>query len=450
MKKRSLPLVNSVFSGVSSVFIALSGLYLLYVGPGGYEEIFQTKHRAFLILGGGYAAIMLVLLAEFALVGRLKLPTPGRMLKESSAAQRLALAYLALTWVSALVSEHWPGTALGLSRGEGAVTITIYCLVFLLLSVFGRKEKWMLPYFALIISLFDILCLVQLAGSNPFGLYAAGDNYYHTAFGSAETNIGTVGNTGLAAGLLCMVLPLLWVPILRSKEPKRWLLLVPLGLSAAVLLKIWVLAGLLGTAAGTAFALGLVTGLDRRKRRIYYIALAVLAAGTFGFVFFVDMGGGMLHEVHMLLRGQAQDSFGTGRLYIWRNVLERIPAQLLFGSGPDTMAAAGIEPFRRFDEGLGVLIEARIDTAHNEYLNILFHQGIFALAAFVGLLVCAGAKWLYRAETDAGAAALGTAMLCYCIQALFGISSYISAVYFWMILGLLCVRDENNREGVRK
>ena len=73
----------------------------------------------------------------------------------------------------------------------------------------------MLPYFALIISLFDILCLVQLAGSNPFGLYAAGDNYYHTAFGSAETNIGTVGNTGLAAGLLCMVLPLLWVPILR-------------------------------------------------------------------------------------------------------------------------------------------------------------------------------------------------------------------------------------------
>ena len=41
------------------------------------------------------------------------------------------------------------------------------------------------------------------------------------------------------------------------------------------------------------------------------------------------------------------------------------------------MLYGGLEAFTRYDEALGGTIIGRIDVAHNEYLNILYHQGNF-------------------------------------------------------------------------
>ena len=101
------------------------------------------------------------------------------------------------------------------------------------------------------------------------------------------------------------------------------------------------------------------------------------------------------------------------------------------------MILTGIEPFRRFDERTGKTIVSLIDAAHNEYLNILFHQGVFALAAYLGMLVSALALWIRRAAKSAPAAILGCGVLCYCIQALFGISQVITTPFFWVTLALL-------------
>ena len=101
------------------------------------------------------------------------------------------------------------------------------------------------------------------------------------------------------------------------------------------------------------------------------------------------------------------------------------------------MLLENIGSFSRFHEELGIMIEAQIDTAHNEYLNILFHQGLFAFAAYLAALVSAIKRWITSGSKDAAVAILGSAALCYCIQACFGISSCITAIYFWLTLGLL-------------
>jgi len=101
------------------------------------------------------------------------------------------------------------------------------------------------------------------------------------------------------------------------------------------------------------------------------------------------------------------------------------------------MSHAQLEAFTRYDPDKGVELVAEIDTAHNEYLNILFHQGIFALLAYLAALGIAAAKWIKHGNTAPAAAACGASVLCYCIQAFFGISMFLTAPFYWITLGLL-------------
>lgn len=426
-----------LFESVSAVYLILMvTAFLLWPGAAGYISISSAKFTLFLILCGGYAGLMILLHIEETLIGGMELPSPGKLWKGSSWTQRLVLLYLLLTWISALLSPHWPDTVLGVSRNEGALTITLYCLCFLFLSVYARVRPWMLSVLAAALLLFDVLCLVQMMGGNPFGLYPEGMNYFDANVRYSGAYLGTIGNVDHVASFLCVAVPLLWTALLRVKGRQRILWAVTLAVTLVVLLRMWVLAALVGVVLGGTLALPVaLPASDHCRRWVAAAAAAVLLLCLAG-VYLFDFGSGMLHELHELLRGRGQDSFGSGRLYIWRSVLKLVPERLWLGYGPDTMLLAGIEPFTRVDEALGTVIRARIDTAHNEYLNILFHQGLPALLAYVGALIAAAVKWIRR-RNDTVAACAGAAVLCYCVQALFGISVCITAPYFWLALALL-------------
>ena len=224
---------------------------------------------------------------------------------------------------------------------------------------------------------------------------------------------------------------------MRMKGKWRYLLLIPTAAALFVLLKMSVMAGLVGVFCGAVLALPIVLPVSARTRKIIAIAILALVVFTLVFLYVADIGGGMLHEAHELLHGNVSDTFGSGRIHIWKSVLEKIPDNLWFGTGPDTMSHAQLEAFTRYDPDKGIELVAEIDTAHNEYLNILFHQGVFALFTYLAALVLAAAKWIKRGNAEPAAAACGAAVLCYCIQALFGISMFLTAPFFWMTLGLL-------------
>lgn len=422
-------------------------VFLFYTGGTGFQGIADAKYGAFLTICGGYVACMALLMAEMALIGRFRLTPLRRLLAESSWLQRLMAVYLVVTWVSALFSPHFPVTVIGATRDEGALTITIYVLTFLLVSVYGRVEKWMLPLFAVSVSLFDILCILQLFGWNPFTLYPEGYNYFGANVHYSGAYLGTIGNVDLVAAFLCLVIPVFWVSLMRWRDRHRWFLLIPLGLSLFVLLKMWVLAGLVGVFAGGAVALCAVLPVSGRTRKGLWFLLVCGAALAVALVYLIDTGGGLLHEVHLLLHGQAEETFGSGRIHIWRNVLERIPEQFWLGSGPDTMQLAQLEPFSRYHEALDLMLVAEIDLAHNEYLNILFHQGIFALLAYLSALLPSAVEWLRRAKHNGAAAVVGSAVLCYCVQAFFSFSLCMVSPYFWIMLAFLEVTKKSTIYG---
>lgn len=439
--------VNKLFAGITSLFIyLLLSVYLFFCGANGYQGILSAKFSLFCVICGGYILLMGLLRIEYAFIGSVKFDSPLILLKRSSWTQRFVLAYLVFTWSSALLSPYAPETIVGISRYEGALTITIYGLCFLLVSAYARITSRTLIVFCVSVSLFGCLCIAQLAGLDPFQLYPAGYRYAdaYTAYPGAY--LGTIGNVDLTAAFLCIVIPILWTGLVRSKGRQRLLLLFPLSISVFILLKMSVLAGLVGVFAGGVLMLPVVLPLPPKRQKLMLAALLLLILLCMAVVYLTDFESGLLHEVHAGLHGDWEDTFGSGRIYIWKSVLSQVPSRPWFGFGPDTMLRAGIKPFTRYDETLDRLLVSQIDVAHNEYLNILFHQGVFALAAYLLALGSALWKWVRHSAADPVCAMLGGGVLCYSIQAFFGFSMCITAPFFWLALALLEDRTANRNE----
>ncbi|MBQ4577994.1 MAG: O-antigen ligase family protein [Clostridia bacterium] len=409
-------------------------VFLLFPGFHGYQQITRQKAVLFFLLTGGYILGALLLRLEDALAGkRQKKPLPPLGLTE-----KLVLGYWLLTAVSALLSPYPKTAFLGGARLEGLVTISLYCACCLLVSRHCRPKGWMLWLFAGAVSLNCLLAALQLLGYNPLGLYPAGMNYYDGFKLYAGQFLGTVGNVDMLSALLCVAIPVFAVGALKLRDRRRFLLLIPLALSLLVLFWAFVSGGVLSVILSAVLCAPVLAENGRLRKILALLTAAVLLLGLVGVYTVGDRVGGFVYEAHQVLHGNAEDGFGSGRIYIWRKALELVDGHLLLGSGPDTMMLRTDAVFERYDQRLGTTIRSLVDTAHNEYLNVLVHQGLPALLCFVGAIAAALALWVKRAPADPVSALCGAGVLCYGIQAFFGISSFLSAPYFWLSLAILC------------
>lgn len=437
---------KKVFSAVTSGYLAiLLSLYLLYPGTGGYQSITDQKWNAYLAVTGAYLLAMLLLRLELAAVGSAGLPGPKRLWRSTDLTQKLIFGYLLACAVSTLLSDHLPAAFTGSDRRDGLVAIALYSLSFLTVAATVKPKRWMLWVFAAAMSLNCCLCLVQLTGRNPLRLYPEGMTYYDANKKYAGEFLGTIGNVDILSALLSLSVPAFWTALLRLKGDRtRFLLLIPLALCLAVLLKAFVAGGILGIGGAVVLSAPLLFPGKRARKAAAAGVACLCVLGLLAVYFFGARFGGFLYEASELMHGNWSDEFGTGRVYIWRSVLPLVRERPLFGGGPDTLGLRTDAAFERFDESLGILIHSRIDNAHNEYLNILINEGLIALLLYLAALAASAGKWL-RTFSDRPAAALcGCAVLGYAIQALFGICSPITAPYFWMALAFLSAgRPEN-------
>lgn len=256
--------------------ILMSSLFLLYPGTQGFGEIAQAKYQMFLLLCGGYTALMLLLLAESALVSGKKCRNLKAVLKETNWTQRFLALYLLFTWLSALLSPYFPETVIGVSRYEGALTISIYVVCFFLVRAYGRIDRVLITVFGAAVTLFDLLCIAQLYGGNPFTLYPVGYGYADAGVAYSGAYLGTIGNVDLVAAFFCLAIPAFWAAMLRSRDWQRWLLSVPLALSLFVLVKMNVLAGFVGVFAGGAISYVVIAPVGETHRRALAAAFFAL------------------------------------------------------------------------------------------------------------------------------------------------------------------------------
>ena len=142
---------------ITMVYLAAMGsIYLLFPGMRGYSAIVSEKYPLFWILTGGYVIALVLILGEGVLVGAHTL-SPKGYFASNTWTERFCLAYLLLTWISALASPWFPETVGGVSRHEGALTITLSCLAFLLVVRWGRAKPLLLWIWAGSLSLCCLL-----------------------------------------------------------------------------------------------------------------------------------------------------------------------------------------------------------------------------------------------------------------------------------------------------
>jgi len=400
----------------------LIGFFPLVFSPDGLSDIFLTKRIFF------YSVTLLYLLAVFILcIVFQKMP-------RFNAASVFAVIYLVVTAISAVTSSSFPKTVFGVSRHEGLFTIFLYVLIFIAVSSFGSISKGHVYTLIGSSAIFGTVCALQLQGLNPFGLYPNGYTYFDGGVRYSGSYIGTIGNADFVGAYLCIVIPALFYILLRTRIKFRILAVIPLALLLYTVSKISVMAALVGLCAGTVVAIPIILKLKKRSSLIYSLSILSLGVMTLAFLREYDTGSGFLHEIHEILNGRISDEFGSNRIRIWKDVVSVIPEAPILGKGPDTMLLERFEKFSTFYPALNKTLTSTIDTAHNEYLNVLYHQGILGLAAYL-LTVFFSLKNAFRSRS-ALSRALCISLAAYLVQAFFGISICIVSPLFWTALAL--------------
>ena len=140
------------------------------------------------------------------------------------------------------------------------------------------------------------------------------------------------------------------------------------------------------------------------------------------------------YEVKDILHGNFDDTYGTKRMFIWKNTVKIVPKYILHGVGIDNFYYA-------FDGKPLIRKGVAYDKAHNEYLQILITEGIFGLLfylLFYAIIVIRGIKNNYKNREIY----LIIPVIGYLVQAFFNISVIEVAPIFYISLGL-CVERRN-------
>lgn len=169
----------------------------------------------FLVICGGYCAVIAFTLFQRFIFreGNLENSAARKMFADAGnkfyfAARAAAVVYLLFTLVSAFLSEYFPGTIIGLSRYDGALTAFIYILMFLFVSRYWSPRLRHTVVFGISVIIFDVVGLAQAMGHDPLGLYPDGLAWADRNVKYSGEFIATIGNSDLVSAFLCIAAPL--------------------------------------------------------------------------------------------------------------------------------------------------------------------------------------------------------------------------------------------------
>lgn len=450
-----------------------------------------------------YLAALVLAAAEVALTGGAGLRELLRPLTRLGGSRVCFLLYAVWAALSAACSEY-EGVWLGLGRYEGLLFILVCVAVYWAVSSYGRWDARLLALLGAVLFFNLILGLLQYAGMNPLGLFPEGVDFHDAFVLYNGRFLGTLGNVDVLGGFLCLTVPLFYGAYLISGRrcalaplaaggvllaladvdaayvglpaalalTLPWYCRVPnalpricraagtlaLSLAAggalyadrdtALCLRLSPVVLLLAVLGAAAVCFGVLAGRwerlcrpgsERLPRRLWAVLGAMAVLGV-GLLYLLPISSGTLGQVHQMLHGTVDPSFGSGRVRIWDEVVHLIGQAPLLGGGPDTLVARMGFTFTRYSQETGSMIEAAVDAAHNDFLNIAVNLGLPALAFYIGGLVCWLRGVVRHRPRAAGIILPGAAA--YLVQICFTVSASGVILLFWILLAL-CERDIN-------
>lgn len=400
-------------------------IFPLWLSPGGYTDITRWKFGFFVSV----TVLWAVLLIFFAVRGRFAPRFPRSF---------ALIVALGLAWSGVSAALSGEGVSLLGYRYDGLLVYALYALILLGFAGYGQFRKCYVYLVAASSTLCCILAVLQLCALNPLGLYPEGMDYYDSGVLYTGSFLGTVGNTNILGVFLCLSCLLTAFTALKYRG-RDLLLLLPSALCAAVAALSKSEAAVLGIAAGLLVGLPYyVNQLGLRRRTLMLlIGEAALVLALLAWVYFAAPAGGTLYEMHELLHGRVQDSFGSSRVAIWREAVRLLAERPLTGGGPGTFGLRSTLEFSRYVAETGMTITTHADNAHCEVLAILVDTGLPGAAAFIA--VCA---MVLRRSFRRGSAALFALLAGCAAQSFFVLGTCLIMPVICIFAGLAMADDE--------
>lgn len=466
-------------------------LFPLFTGFEGYANITFSKYMFFV----SATAVWLISVTVCALAGGNKVFRSKR-----SFVGFLVILYFIICCISASVSPYKTSVLIGAGRFDGLVTTFLCVGIMLGVSFFARPKQGYLYAAAAAATINCIIAVLQILGYNPLWLFPDDYGFYDAGIKFSSTFFGTIGNADLFSAYICLILPFACVHYITS-ETRPLLLLPTvlvlsfclffcgvsggiLALGVTVLLaapfvvrtgenlrRLLELGALVSFAALLAISFkanmtdgGVILGFilsrfsyflifsiiaaavlrlvfrkseftEKRLRVFFSLLSAVSIVSGFAAAYFWKGMEGSVYELSQILHGSIEDSFGSSRILIWRKSLELVPGHLLLGGGSGTLAMRLDLSFSRFVEETGKTLYTTVDNAHNDYLGILVNTGLLSLFAYVFAQGLSLIKAVKSARPEA--LCLACAVLCYWVQAFFGLGLFLVSPLMWLLWGLL-------------
>ena len=136
-----------------------------------------------------------------------------------------------------------------------------------------------------------------------------------------------------------------------------------------------------------------------------------------------------------IAQGNVEDTYGTKRIYIWRNTLTIVPQNLLHGVGIDNFLYAFDGKSLTSPSGRAIY-----DKAHNDYLQILVTEGVFCLISYIimyGIVTLKGMEESFENKE----LYLILPIIGYIVQIFFNISDIAVAPIFFIAMGLILFNE---------
>lgn len=404
----------------------------------------EIKYPLFLFVFGGLIITTILSVVELLILKQLHFKEIIVTIKSKLHIIFLAIGYLVFTIVSAIYSPFHYDSIIGFSRYDGILTQFVYVSIFVITIIFGRIKKWHVYILGLTMFLFSFLCIFQLLGYNPLGLYPSGYNYYGAFVDYAGEYIGTIGNSDIVSGFLSIGIMLLFAYIIVGNDKKSVILTIPLLLSVVVLLTMKVAAGILAIIVSLLLFCPYIFYKKKNKTWLLVLIFGIIIF-VFGIIliYFYDFNkSGTLFEFHEILHGRIEGSFGSSRIKIWTEVLESMKDHFWLGTGPDSMLLWNLEGFSKYVDDIEINIYHGIDVAHNEYLNVMAQQGVLTFLFYISVIIVAILHF-FKSKNKDKKLIVFLPVTAYLLQAFFSFSTCMVAPLFWIFLGLIFNESEH-------
>lgn len=297
-----------------------------------------------------------------------------------------------------------------------------------------KKVVWLITIFGFLYSFFAILQSF-LSPTKIYGIYEV---QYAVPFGSF------VNRHDFAAIIeMTMAIPLGLLFVGAIEKDKRLLYITAIGLMGIALLLSGSRGGFVALLAEV-FLIVIITTENRGKGQI--ALKGILAVGIILVIVFGAILIGGESSLTRIAETASSDDVTSNRLHIWSVTLDVIKHNLPFGAG---LGAFGVA-YTPFDTLNGM---ARVEQAHNDYLEVLANAGIVGLLigiSFLFLIFRTALKNIKTQNIYRRGVAVGAFAGCFAIlvHSVFDFVLHITAisVMFLTLLSLLVVSGRKNSD----